>query len=45
MIQKDEAIRKHMDEFTLMKTKIAAMTKKDTGNLQIRDFTDDIYTK
>ena len=45
MVQKDEAIRKHMEEFVVMKQKIAGMTKKDTGSLQVRDFTDDIYTK
>ena len=26
-----------------MKQKIASMTKKDGGNLQTRDYTDDIY--
>ena len=43
MHQKDEQIRKNMDEFNNMKQKISAMTKKDTGSLQVRDFTDDIY--
>jgi hypothetical protein len=33
MVQKDEAIRKHMEEFNLMKTTIAAGTKKETGSL------------
>lgn len=32
-----------MDEFNNMKQRIQAMTKKDTGSLQVRDFTDDIY--
>lgn len=45
MLQKDEAIRKHMEEFTLMKNKISNMTKKDQGNLLVRDFTDEVYTK
>jgi len=45
MHQKDEQIRKLMDEFNNVKQRIAAMTKKDTGNLTVRDFTDDIYTK
>ena len=43
MLQKDEQIRKNMDEFNNMKQRIQAMTKKDTGSLQVRDFTDDIY--
>ena len=43
MHQKDEQIRKNMDEFNNMKQRIQAMTKKDTGSLQVRDFTDDIY--
>lgn len=43
MHQKDEQIRKNMDEFNNMKQKISAMTKKDTGSLQVRDFTDDVY--
>lgn len=45
MLQKDEAMRKHMEEYTLLKNKISAMTKKDTGNLLVRDFTDEIYVK
>jgi hypothetical protein len=45
MLQKEEAIRKHMDEFVLMKQKITTMSKKDTGSLAVRDFTDDIYNK
>ena len=43
MHQKDEQIRKNMDEFNNMKQKISGMTKKDTGSLQVRDFTDEIY--
>jgi hypothetical protein len=43
MHQKDEQIRKNMEEFTGIRQRIQAMTKKDTGNLQVRDFTDDIY--
>ena len=45
MHQKDEQIRKLMDEFNGVKQRISNMTKKDTGNLTVRDFTDDIYTK
>ena len=45
MLQKDEQIRKNMDEYTNMKQRIAALTKKDTGSLLVRDFADDIYTK
>jgi len=41
--QKDEQIRKNMDEYTGLKNRIAGMTKKDTGSLQIRDFTDELY--
>ena len=43
MLQKDEQIRKNMEEFNNMKQRIQTMTKKDTGSLQVRDFTDDIY--
>ena len=43
MLQKDEQIRKNMEEFNNMKNRIATMTKKDTGSLQVRDFTDDVY--
>jgi len=43
MIQKDDQIRKNMDEFNNMKQKIQAMTKKDQGSLLVRDFTDEIY--
>lgn len=32
-----------MDEYNNMRQKIATMTKKDTGSLQVRDFTDDVY--
>lgn len=45
MHQKDEQIKKNMDEFNNMKQKISAMTKKDTGSLTVKDFTDDIYKK
>jgi len=43
MHQKDDQIKKHMEEFTLLKNKISSMSKKDTGSLQVRDFTDEIY--
>jgi len=45
MLQKDEAIRKHMEEYTLIKNKISTLSKKDQGNLTVRDYTDDIYNK
>ena len=45
MHQKDEQIKKNMDEFNNMKQKIGSMTKKDTGSLTVKDFTDDIYKK
>ncbi len=32
-----------MDEFNLLKNRISSMIKKDTGSLQVRDFTDEIY--
>jgi len=31
--QKEEQIRKNMDEFNLLKNRISAMVKKDTGSL------------
>lgn len=43
MHQKDEEIRKQMDEYSMMKQKIGQMTKKDVGPFTARDFTDDIY--
>lgn len=43
MHQKDEQIRKNLEEYNLMKQKIATMTKKEGGSLTVRDFTDDIY--
>lgn len=43
MHQKDEQIKKHMEEYASLKNKISSMTKKDTGSLQVRDFTDEIY--
>ena len=43
MHQKDEEIRKQMDEYSMMKQKIGQMTKKDVGPFTSRDFTDDIY--
>ena len=38
-------MRKNVDEYTAIKNKISAMKKKETGSLQQRDFTDDIYKK
>ena len=32
-----------MDEFNGLKSRIGALTKKDTGSLLVRDFTDEIY--
>ena len=43
MHQKDEEIRKQMDEYSMMKQRIGQMTKKDVGAYTTRDFTDDIY--
>ena len=45
MVRVDEHIRKNMEELNGYKGKITAMSKKDTGSLQVRDFTDDIYMK
>lgn len=45
MGNKDEQIRKNMDELNTLKARVAALTRKDTGNLNQRDFMDDIYQK
>lgn len=45
MGKNDDQIRKNLDEYNNIKTKIAALKKKETGNLTQRDFTDDIYNK
>lgn len=44
MHQKDDEIRKQSDEYQLLKQRISALSKKDSGNYTTRDFTDDIYT-
>jgi len=41
--QKDEQIRKNLDEYTGLKNRISGMTKKEGGSLQVKDFTDDLY--
>ena len=43
MTQKDEQMRKNVDEFTVMKNRLQANSKKESGPLTTRDFTDDIY--
>ena len=43
MIRNDEQIKKHMEELNGYKQKIGSLSKKDTGSLQVRDFTDDVY--
>ena len=45
MRQSDEQIKKNLEEQSSLKQKITSMTKKDQGNLQVRDYTDDIYNK
>ena len=40
---KDEQIRKQLEEYTQLKQRIAAMSKKEGGSLLVRDFTDEIY--
>ena len=45
MRQSDEQIKKNLEEQSQLKQKIASMTKRDQGNLQVRDYTDDIYNK
>ena len=45
MRQSDEQIKKNLEEQSQMKQKITSMTKRDQGNLQVRDYTDDIYNK
>lgn len=45
MRQSDEQIKKNLDEQSGLKQKIAAMTKKEGGSLQTRDYIDEVYTK
>ena len=45
MIRNDEQIRKNMEELNGYKNKISNLQKKDTGNLNQRDFVDDVYAK
>jgi len=45
MKDQDDLIRKHSEELNQVKSKLASYTKKEGGNLMVRDFTDDIYTK
>ena len=44
MTNVDESQKKNMDDYSNLKQKIAARTRKDAGNLQQRDFTDEVYT-
>lgn len=41
----DALLKKHQDELNGKKLKLSMMQKKEGGNLTVRDFTDDIYTK
>jgi|Transcript_24933 predicted nucleic acid-binding Zn-ribbon protein len=43
MHQKDEEIRKQMEEYSQLKSRIGSMSKKDTNSFTTKDFTDDIY--
>ena len=43
MRQSDEQIKKNLEEQSQIKSKITSMTKRDQGNLTVRDYTDDIY--
>jgi|LauGreDrversion4_2_1035121.scaffolds.fasta_scaffold472359_2 Fe-S cluster biogenesis protein NfuA len=36
-------MKKDQDEVNAIRQKYNALLKKDTGNLTVRDFTDDIY--
>ena len=40
----EELLRKHQEEFNQIRQKLNQFAKKDGGNLNTRDFTDDIYT-
>lgn len=41
--QRDDAVRKNMDELNLLKNKISNLSKKDQGNYTVKDYTDEIY--
>ena len=43
MRQSDDQIKKNLEEQSSLKQKILAGTKKEGGNLAVRDYTDDIY--
>lgn len=45
MVRNDEQIRKNMEELNGYKNKISNLQKKETGNLNQRDFVDDVYAK
>ena len=45
MMQADEQIKKYSEEYSQIRQKIAAKTKKEGGSLTGRDYTDDIYNK
>lgn len=44
MRRSEEMLKKETEVHNQIKTKLAAYTKKEGGNLTTRDFTDDIYT-
>jgi hypothetical protein len=45
MRQSDEQIKKNLEEQSNLKQRIASMTKKEGGNLQTKDYIDEVYTK
>ena len=43
MRQSDEQIKRNLDEQSVLKQKIAAGSKREAGNLSVRDYTDELY--
>jgi len=39
----DEKMKNHLESHTNIKNKLSAFSKKEGGNLMVRDFTDDLY--
>jgi hypothetical protein len=44
MKDNEALIKTYVDEVNSIKNKLAGYSRKDTGNLQTRDFFDEIYT-
>ena len=41
----DDQIKKNMDEYIALKTKLSSMVRKEGGTFLTKDLTDDIYNK